>query len=121
MVNDISKCSKLAQKKFKARHSWVGEIIRGELCKRLKFDHITKLYMHKAESVLENEMHRILWDFFIYRTYLIPARRLDLVLIRKKNLPSSGQFRENKSKRKYRQILGTFEIAETNGVKLMRR
>ena len=36
--------------------------------------------MHKIESVLENEMHKILWDFEIQ----IQARRLELVLINKK-------------------------------------
>ena len=30
--------------------------------------------MHKPESVLENETHKILWDF--ETDYLIPARRL---------------------------------------------
>ena len=33
------------------------------LGKKLKFDHITKWYMHKPESVLENETHKILQNF----------------------------------------------------------
>ena len=40
--------------------------------------------MHKPESVLENETHKILWDFEIKTDHLIPARRPDLVLINKK-------------------------------------
>ena len=40
--------------------------------------------MHKPESVLENETHKILWDFEIQTDHLIPARRPDLVLINKK-------------------------------------
>ena len=43
----ISECSKLIQKKYKTTHDWVGKVIYWELCKRLKFDHITKWYMHK--------------------------------------------------------------------------
>ena len=39
--------------------------------------------MHKPESVLENEMHKILWDFEIQMDHLISARRPDLVLIKK--------------------------------------
>ena len=43
----------------------VGKAIHWELCNRLKFDHADKWYMHKQESALENEMHKILWDFEI--------------------------------------------------------
>ena len=55
-------------------------MIHRELCKRLKFDLSTKRYTHKAESVRENETHKILWDFEIQT-----VRRPDLVLINKKN------------------------------------
>ena len=34
----------------------------------------------KPESVLENEMQKILWDFEIQTDHLIPARRPDLVI-----------------------------------------
>ena len=40
--------------------------------------------MHKPESVLENEMHQILWNMKIQMDYSIPARRSDSVLIKKK-------------------------------------
>ena len=40
--------------------------------------------MHKVESILENEMHKILWDFEIETDPLILARRLDLVTNNKK-------------------------------------
>ena len=45
----ISKCSKLAQKKYKTRHDLVVKVIYRELNKRLNFDHSTK-----PESVQEN-------------------------------------------------------------------
>ena len=35
------------------------DIIGWELCERLKCDHADKWYMHKPESVLENESHKI--------------------------------------------------------------
>ena len=40
--------------------------------------------MHKPESVLENETHKILWDFEIKTDHLIPARRPDLIFINNK-------------------------------------
>ena len=55
-----------------------------ELCKRLKFDHTTKCYMHKPESVVENEIYKILCDFSIEMDHLIQARRPDLVIINEK-------------------------------------
>ena len=39
--------------------------------------------MHKPESVLENEMHKILWDFGIQMDRPILVNRPDLVLIDK--------------------------------------
>ena len=37
----ISECGKLAQE-YKTRYDWVGKVIHWELCKKLKFYHITK-------------------------------------------------------------------------------
>ena len=43
---------KLAQREYKTRHDWVGNMIHWELFKKLKFDHTKKWYMHNPESVL---------------------------------------------------------------------
>ena len=40
--------------------------------------------MHNPEFVQENETHKILWDFGIQMDHLISARRLDLVIVNKK-------------------------------------
>ena len=80
----ISECRKLAQKEYKTRHGSVGTVIHWELCKKLKFDHTNKCYIHNPESVLENETHKLLWDFDIQTNHLISARRLDLIIIHKK-------------------------------------
>ena len=70
--------------------------------------------MHKPESALENERHKILWDVAKKMYRQIPTWR-DLMLINKKknkHLLSNGFCRsgspqiENKRKRKERQILG---------------
>ena len=85
MVNHIiSKWRNLVQKMYSIRHDWVEKVILLESCKRLKFDHTAKWYMYKPESVLENEMHKIVCDFVIQTNHLILARRPDLVLIKKK-------------------------------------
>ena len=68
-VNHVLKeCSKLAQRKYKTRHNWVGKVIHWEVCKKLNFDHTPRWYMHKLESVLENETHELFWNFEIKAT-----------------------------------------------------
>ena len=40
--------------------------------------------MHNPAPVLENDSHKLLWDFNIQTDHLIPARRSDLIIINKK-------------------------------------
>ena len=75
--------TKLAQE-YKARHDWVGKVIHREMYKKFKFDHTNKWYIHNPSPVLENDMHKLLWDFNIQMDHLIPARRPDLIIINKK-------------------------------------
>ena len=58
---------------MKTRHDWVGKVFHWELFKKLTFDHT-----NKPESILENEMHKILWDFEKQADHLISARQPDL-------------------------------------------
>ena len=81
----ISEYSKLAQREYKARHEWVGKVIHWEMCKKIKFDHTNKWYMHNPAPILENDTHKLLWDFNIQTDHLIPVRRPDLIIISKKN------------------------------------
>ena len=39
--------------------------------------------MHNPAPVLENDSHKLLWDFNIQTDHLIPARRPDLIIINK--------------------------------------
>ena len=80
----ISECSKLAQKKYKARHDWIGKVIHWEMCRKFQFDHTNKWYMYNPAPVLENYSHELLWDFNIQTDHLIPARRPDLIIINKR-------------------------------------
>ena len=54
------------------------------MCKKFKFDHAKKWYMHNPAYVLENETHKLLWDFDMQTDHLILAIRPDLVIINKK-------------------------------------
>ena len=40
--------------------------------------------MHNSAPVLENDMHKLLWDFNIQTGHLIPARRPDLIITNKR-------------------------------------
>ena len=48
--------------------------------------------MHNLETVMENETHKIIWDFEIQTDHLISAREQYIVIVKKKkkNLPNSG-------------------------------
>ena len=67
-----------------ARHDWVDKVIHREMCKKFKFDHANKWYMHNPAHVRENDTHKLLWDFDIQTDYLISARRPDLIIINNK-------------------------------------
>ena len=69
---------------YKITYDWLGNVILWELCKKFKFDHMNKWYMHNPVSVLKNETHKLQWDFNIQIDHLISARRPDLVIIEKK-------------------------------------
>ena len=77
----ISEYCKLVQREYKTKHD-KNEI--WELHK-FKLNHTNKWYMHNLESFLENETHKILWDFEIQTDHLISARRPDLMIVQKKN------------------------------------
>ena len=55
------------------------------IMQEIGFDHTTEWYTQKPESIQENEPHEILQDFEIQMEFQILARRLDIVLITKKN------------------------------------
>ena len=55
------------------------------MCKKFKFDHNNKWYIHNQAPVLENDTHKLLWDFDIHTDYLISARRPELIIINNNN------------------------------------
>ena len=63
----------------------MGKVILWELCLRLKFYDATKWHIPKTEWILEDKPHKILWGFELYTNLLIPPKRLELMMINKKN------------------------------------
>ena len=66
------------------RHALVGKVIHLKMCKKFKFDHTNKWYMHNPAHILEYVTHKLLWDFDIHTDHLFSARRADLIIINKK-------------------------------------
>ena len=54
------------------------------MCRKFQFDHTNKWFMHNPAPVIENDSHKLLWDFNIQTDNLIPIRRPDLIIINKK-------------------------------------
>ena len=44
-----------------------------------------KWYMHNPAPILENDTHKLLWDFDIYTDHLISARRTHLIIMNNNN------------------------------------
>ena len=80
----VSGCSKFAQKEYKRRHDNLGKIIHWKLARKFNFEAGDKWYEHETESFLENEDHKILWDFSIQTDHVIEAWRPNLVAVDKK-------------------------------------
>ena len=67
--------------------------------------------MHNPTPVLENDSHKLLWDINIQTDHLIPARRPDLIINKKKRICKTPDFavpadyrinlKESESKDKY--------------------
>ena len=85
---------------YKTRNDWVGKVIHLEMCKKFKFDHTNKWYIHNPAPVLENDTHELLWDFNIHTDHLISARRPGLIIINNK-----------KKKKKKERICKIFDFA----------
>ena len=62
----------------------VEQIITWELYKEFKFGHTKKWYMYNPESVQENEMRKLFWDFEIQKDPLISVNRPSDSLQKKK-------------------------------------
>ena len=84
------------KKEYKSSQDWVEMVVYRELFKRLKCDHIDKRYMRKPETLLENETHKIHWDFEI--KHITQKNRPNLNRqVETKVLTNDGDFTTNHS------------------------
>ena len=77
----VSECEKLAQKKYKRRHSNVARINLWKLCGKYNLKKSEKWYEYDPEGVVENEEGKILWEVMIQCDTEIKAREPDKVLV----------------------------------------
>ena len=54
------------------------------MCKKSKFDYANKWYTQNQTPALEDDTHKLLWDFDIHTDHVISVRRPDLIIINKK-------------------------------------
>ena len=95
----ISDCSKLAQKKYKARHDWAGKVIHWEMCRKFQFDHTNKWYMHDPAPVQENDSHKLMWDFNILLCFhLLTWPKMPFKVMHRKEVTHSSGSYERKSR-----------------------
>ena len=109
------------------RHDNLGKILHWKLARKCNFEAGDKWYEHEPEIVLENEDYKILWGFSIQNDHVIEARRLDLVLVDKKErickkidfaIPGDSRIKEKeKDKIEKYQDLGR-ELQKTWNVKV---
>ena len=108
-------CPKLTQI-YKGRHNIVARAIHWDLSGKYGFQRNQRWYDHVPDSVLENEDHKILWDFSIRTDHEIEARRPDLLIINKREnncqiidvtIPDDGRVRakEDEKVEKYQDSL----------------
>ena len=61
----INECSKLKQKEYKSKRGRVRKVIHLGIVQEIEIWPCWLIYMHESESLLENETHKIPWDFEI--------------------------------------------------------
>ena len=59
---------------------------------KFKLDDTNKWFMHKPPPVLENNIHKLLWNFDIKTDHLISTRRPDLIIINQKKKKKKRKF-----------------------------
>ena len=89
------------------KHGWVGKVTHWEMCKKSKFNHTNKWYIHNPAAVLET--HKLLWEFDIHTDHLISTRRPDLIIINNNN---------NKKKKKRFCKIVDFAVLSDHRIKL---
>ena len=80
----LSCCSKLSQTEYKSRHDKVAAAVHWCMCRKYQIPCEDIWYEHRADKVAENDDVKLLWDFHIQTDHVIPSRRPDILIVKKK-------------------------------------
>ena len=80
----VSCCPKLSQSEYKRRHDNVAAAVHWCMCRKYLIPCEDRWYQHRADKVAENEDVKLLWDFQVQTDHVIPARRPDILILKKK-------------------------------------
>ena len=69
--------------------------------------------MHNPAPVLENDTHKLLWDFDIHTDHLISARKPDQIIINKKKENSDHRINLKKCEKKDKYLDLARELKKT--------
>ena len=83
VLHIVSGRSMLAQKEYKRRHDKICLNIHWTLCKKYGEKVCERWYEHKVESVIENDLVKILWDVCIQVDRQIEHWKPDIVVMKK--------------------------------------
>ena len=75
--------------------------------------------MHNPAPVLENDEHKLLWDFNIQTDHLIPARRPDLIIINDFAVPADHRIKLKECEKKDKYLELARELKKLWNLKVM--
>jgi hypothetical protein len=80
----LAACPKLAQMEYLKWHNAVAAVIHKTICDENGRESAKQTWLHRSEAVTETEEVKKLWDFEIRTDRVIPARRPDIVVLKKR-------------------------------------
>ena len=80
----VCECKKLAQREYKRMHDNIAKFIHWKISEKYGLERNEKWYEHCPEGVVEDDDVKLIWDMNIQCDNVIEARRLDLILVKKR-------------------------------------
>ena len=80
----LSAFKKIAQMEYLSRHNNGASIVHRSICQSFQLPVHSKRWLHKPDTVCQNEDAKILWDMDIQTDRVIPARRPDIIVMDQK-------------------------------------
>ena len=112
-------CNKFAQRKCKRTHDNLCKIVHWKLVRQCNFEVKGKWYEEGPESILENEVYKVLWDFNIQADHVIESLRVDLVDVSKKSrtceiiaVPGDSRIDDKEKEKIEKYLRSSYEVAE---------